>query len=90
MVLGLLRCLQDAVKNERRQLNGLCALDKRSDLTPGMARHRAEARIDDLFDLNLSGQGPVRPRPMARPSASSRHSCGNGSMPSRSFHRSPE
>jgi hypothetical protein len=49
MLLGLLRCLQDAVKNERRQLNGLCALDKRSDLTPVMSRHRADARIDELI-----------------------------------------
>jgi hypothetical protein len=49
MLLGLLLCLQDAVKNERSQLNGLCALDKRSDLTPVIPRHRADARIDDLI-----------------------------------------
>jgi transposase InsO family protein len=42
-----------------------------------------------MLGIRHSAQGPIRPRPMARPSASSGRFCGNGPMRSRSARRMP-
>lgn len=42
-----------------------------------------------IWASSTSRQGPIRPRPTARPSASSRQHCENGPMPSISDFRSP-